>query len=93
MGLGLEGVYMSGDESMLPVVRKSNLLIESICKATTNEKRVVIMGASKVRKDDPVGKTYSFHLSEIKNIQGCKTNAFIKIWRKQLLVSKDVTYG
>ena len=70
MGLGLEGVYMSGDGSMLPVVRKSNLLIESICKATTNEKRVVIMGASKVRKDDPVGQTYSFHLSEIKKYSG-----------------------
>lgn len=78
MGLGLEGVYMSGDESMLPVVRKSNLLIESICKATTNEKRVVIMGASKVRKDDPVGKTYSFHLSEIKKYSGVQNKRFYK---------------
>lgn len=78
MGLGLEGVYMSGDGSMLPVVRKSNLLIESICKATTNEKRVVIMGASKVRKDDPVGKTYSFHLSEIKKYSGVQNKRFYK---------------
>lgn len=69
---------MSGDESMLPVVRKSNLLIESICKATTNEKRVVIMGASKVRKDDPVGKTYSFHLSEIKKYSGVQNKRFYK---------------
>jgi len=78
MGLGLEGVYMSGDGSMLPVVRKSNLLIESICKATTNEKRVVIMGASKVRKDDPVGQTYSFHLSEIKKYSGVQNKRFYK---------------
>lgn len=69
---------MSGDGSMLPVVRKSNLLIESICKATTNEKRVVIMGASKVRKDDPVGKTYSFHLSEIKKYSGVQNKRFYK---------------
>lgn len=78
MGLGLEGVYMSGDGVILPVVRKSNLLIESICKATTNEKRVVIMGASKVRKDDPVGKTYSFHLSEIKKYSGVQSKRFYK---------------
>jgi plasmid replication initiation protein len=78
MGLGLEGVYMSDDGVTLPVVRKSNLLIESICKATTNEKRVVIMGASKVRKDDPVGKTYSFHLSEIKKYSGVQSKRFYK---------------
>lgn len=78
MGLGLEGVYMSGDGAILPVVRKSNLLIESICKATTNEKRVVIMGASKVRKDDPVGQTYSFHLSEIKKYSGVQNKRFYK---------------
>ena len=78
MGLGLEGVYMSGDGTILPVVRKSNLLIESICKATTNEKRVVIMGASKVRKDDPVGQTYSFHLSEIKKYSGVQNKRFYK---------------
>lgn len=69
---------MSGDGKVLPVVRKSNLLIESICKATTNEKRVIIMGASKVQRDDPFGKTYSFHLSEIKKYSGIQNKRFYK---------------
>ena len=76
--MNLDGVFMSHDGENLPVVRKSNLLVESICKATTNEKRVIIMGASKVQKNDPIGKTYSFHLSEIRKWSGIQNKRFYK---------------
>lgn len=88
MNLILGGLYMSGDGKVLPVVRKSNLLIESICKATTNEKRIIIMGASKVQRDDPFGKTYSFHLSEIKKYSGIQNKRFYKDLEESIISVK-----
>ncbi|TXH56097.1 MAG: RepB family plasmid replication initiator protein [Bacteroidia bacterium] len=93
----LHGVYMSSDGTPLPVVRKSNLLVESICRATTNEKRIIIMGASKVLKDDPVGKTYSFHLSEVRKYSGIKNKrlyedletAIIGVKRRELWLKQE----
>lgn len=79
---------MSGEGKALPVVRKSNLLIESVCKATTNEKRIIIMGASKVHRDDPFGKTYSFHLSEIKKYSGIQNKRFYKDLEESIISVK-----
>lgn len=76
---------MSSDGTPLPVVRKSNLLIESICKATTNEKRVVMTAASKVHMNDPIGKTYSFHLSEIKKLLTVKNDGIYSDLREAII--------
>lgn len=91
----LQGLVMTNKTDV--TIKKSNLLIESICKADMNEKRLIVMAASLISQNDHEWGYYIVSLPELKKLAGIKNKRFYddmeeaskSILKKPLLLRND----